>query len=80
MANHNNQNQHCLDIREIAGAIGAEIYGVDLSSPISNDTFKAIHRAFLEYLVIFFPFLGRIEKALVWTPMDSGLPGIFDLL
>jgi taurine dioxygenase len=44
-----------LDIREIAGAIGAEIYGVDLSSPISNDTFKAIHRAFLEYLVIFFP-------------------------
>ena len=62
MANHNNQNQHCLDIREIAGAIGAEIYGVDLSSPISNDTFKAIHRAFLEYLVIFFPEQKPLES------------------
>ncbi len=44
-----------IDIRPIAGTIGAEIHGVDLSKPLSDDGFEAIHQAFLEYLVIFLP-------------------------
>lgn len=48
-------DQHTLEIRPLAGSIGAEIFGVDLSRPMSDDAFEAIHSAFLEYLVIFLP-------------------------
>jgi taurine dioxygenase len=34
--------------------LGAEIFGVDLSKPLSNAEFDAIHRAFLKHHVIFF--------------------------
>lgn len=44
-----------LDIRPLAGAIGAEIHGIDLSTRLSDGTFEAIHLAFLEHLVIFLP-------------------------
>jgi len=43
-----------IDIRPTASAIGAEIHGVDLSQPLDNETWAAIHDAFHEYLVIFF--------------------------
>ena len=32
------------------------------------------------YLVIFLELLGSVENSLVCTPIDSGLPGILDLL
>lgn len=44
-----------IDVRPIAGALGAEIHGVDLSKPLNNETFSEIHQALLDYLVIFFP-------------------------
>ena len=43
-----------LDIRPIAGALGAEISGVDLSQPLSDATIKDIRQALLDHLVIFF--------------------------
>lgn len=43
-----------IEVRPIAGALGAEIDGVDLSADLSEAAFAEIHRAFLEYLVIFF--------------------------
>lgn len=43
-----------LDIRKMAGALGAEILGVDLSKDLDEGTFAAIHHAFLEHQVIFF--------------------------
>ena len=43
-----------IDVQPLTGSIGAEILGVDLSKPLGNETFDEIHRAFLEYLVIFF--------------------------
>jgi taurine dioxygenase len=43
-----------LEIRKIAGALGAEIRGVDLSEPLSRAAVDAIRRAFLEHLVVFF--------------------------
>ncbi len=44
-----------IKVKPIAGAIGAEIYGVDLTQPLSNGLFGAIYDAFLKHLVIFLP-------------------------
>ncbi len=43
-----------LEIHPIAGALGAELSGVDLSRTLDDDTVAAIRRAWLEHLVIFF--------------------------
>ncbi|MFO0997322.1 MAG: TauD/TfdA family dioxygenase [Alphaproteobacteria bacterium] len=44
-----------IEVRPIAGALGAEILGVDLSLPLDDETFALIKRAHLDHLVIFFP-------------------------
>jgi taurine dioxygenase len=41
-------------IRPLAGAIGAEVSGVDLAGEVDDDTIAAIRRAWLDHLVIFF--------------------------
>ncbi len=38
----------------VAGALGVEIRGVDLSRPLADEAFEQIRRAFLRHLVIFF--------------------------
>jgi len=43
-----------LDVRPVAGALGAEIHGVDLSRPLDAGTVAALRAALLEHLVIFF--------------------------
>lgn len=43
-----------LKIERSAGALGAEIHGVDLRRPLDEDTVAAIRRAFLDFGVIFF--------------------------
>jgi len=43
-----------LDVQPLAGALGAEIAGVDLSKELSNQVYDEIHQAFLEYQAIFF--------------------------
>jgi len=43
-----------LNIRRVAGALGAEISGVDLSQPLADETIAAIRQAFVEHQVIFF--------------------------
>src|SRR5690349_20742796 len=44
-----------LDVRPIAGSLGAEIHGVDLRSTVSDELLAAIKAALLEHLVVFFP-------------------------
>jgi len=39
---------------KIAGALGAEIGGVDLSRPLSREEFSEVKRLWLEHLVVFF--------------------------
>jgi taurine dioxygenase len=46
--------RNSLEIRPIAGALGAEIAGVDLSEKLDGHTIAAIRRAWLDHLVIFF--------------------------
>ncbi len=43
-----------LEIRPIAGALGAEIHGVDLSRSLSADIVARLRHALLDHLVIFF--------------------------
>jgi len=43
-----------IEAKPVAGAIGAEISGVDLSQPLADQTREEIYQAFLHYLVIFF--------------------------
>ena len=46
--------QQPIDIRPIAGALGAEVLGVDLGLEMSEDTITTIRQALLDHLVIFF--------------------------
>ncbi len=41
-------------IRTLTPGIGAEISGVDLAGPMTNQEFDAVHRALLDHCVIFF--------------------------
>jgi taurine dioxygenase len=42
------------DVQPISGVLGAEILGPDLSKPLSADAFDQIHRALIDFGVIFF--------------------------
>jgi taurine dioxygenase len=42
------------EVRPIAGAIGAELHGVDLAADLSDETAAAMRQALLDHLVIFF--------------------------
>jgi len=43
-----------IEVRPIAGALGAEIHGVDLARPLDDEVASEIRQAFLDHLVIFF--------------------------
>jgi len=42
------------DIRSLSDALGAEVLGLDLSRPLDDETFAAVHRAHLDHLVLVF--------------------------
>jgi len=42
------------DIKLMAGALGAEIHGIDLTKPITKEVAKEIRRLWLTHQVIFF--------------------------
>ena len=43
-----------IEVRPIAGALGAEIQGVDSARPLASEVVAEIRQAFLDHLVIFF--------------------------
>ena len=71
-------------VAPVAGALGAEISGLDLSAPLSDETILAVRRAWLDHLVIFFrdqnlspaQFLafGRRFGEAIEYPFVKGLP------
>ena len=71
-------------VEPIAGALGAEISGLDLSAPLSEETILALRRAWLDHLVLFFrdqalspaQFLafGRRFGEVIEYPFVKGLP------
>jgi taurine dioxygenase len=72
-------------VEKIAGALGAEIAGVDLAGGLDDDTVAAIRRALLDHLVVFFRdqrldpaalvAFGRRFGRLASYPFVEGLPG-----
>ena len=71
-------------VEPIAGALGAEISGVDLARPLTDEAILAVRRAWLDHLVVFFrdqdlsppQFLefGRRFGEIVEYPFVNGLP------
>lgn len=64
-----------IDVRPVAGALGAEIHGVDLSGAVPGEQFAEIRRAFGDYGVIFFRDQAlkpeqHIAFAERWAPID----------
>lgn len=47
------RNYRHIEVRPIAGALGAEIHGVDISRDLGDDVVGEMHQAFLDHLVIF---------------------------
>lgn len=43
-----------ITVSPVSPALGAEVHGIDLSEPLSDDAVDDIRAAFLEYLVLFF--------------------------
>ena len=43
-----------IEVKRVAGALGAEIHGADLRQALADETVAEIRRAFLEHLVVFF--------------------------
>jgi taurine dioxygenase len=47
------RNYRHIEVRPVAGALGAEIHGVDMSSDLADDVVGEVRQAFLDHLVIF---------------------------
>ena len=43
-----------IGIAPIAGALGAEVHGIDLAESMDDATFEQVQRALLEHCVLFF--------------------------
>jgi taurine dioxygenase len=78
-----------MEIRRIAGALGAELHGVSLKT-LSNGELEAVRRAWLEHLVIFFrdqelspeefmAFARRIGKPVEY-PFVKGIAGFPEVI
>jgi taurine dioxygenase len=44
-----------LNFQPLAGSLGAEVHGINLRAPLSEEQVATLRRALLEYLVLFFP-------------------------
>jgi len=78
-----------MEIRRIAGALGAEIHGIDLSSPTDQEIYF-IKKTWLEHLVVFFrdqdlspaefmAFAKRIGKPIEY-PFVNGIDGFPEII
>ena len=67
-----------MQIRRVAGALGAEIIGVDLRDPELD--FDAVYRAFLEHQVIFFRGVHLTEEEQLALGRRFGTPSIYPVM
>jgi len=69
-----------IDVKPLAGAMGAEICGVDLSAPLSNQQQNDIQQAFLDYLMIYFREQSLSPQMQVELSRQFGKPAIYPFL
>ncbi len=69
-----------IKIKRLAGSMGAEISGVDLSQPLANEQLVDIHQAFLDHLMIYFRDQALSPKAQVGLARHFGKPAIYPFL
>ncbi len=69
-----------LTIRQLSGAVGAEVTGVDLSSSIGAGTFDDIRQAFADHHALFFPDQNLAPADLVRFVQAFGTPLIHPYL
>ena len=69
-----------ITIKRLAGAMGAEVRGVDLSKPLANEQIVDIHRAFLDHQMIYFRDQELTPKAQVDLARHFGKPAIYPFL
>jgi len=73
-----------IEVKPVSGAIGAEVFGVDISQQLSDDVVGEIRQAFLDHLVIFLrdqelnpatqlAFARRFGETMIY-PLVKGLP------
>jgi taurine dioxygenase len=67
-----------IDVVPLAGALGAEIRGVDLRA-LDDPTFAAVHRALLDYEVVFFRGVGLSEEEHLELGRWFGTPSTFEI-
>lgn len=48
------RNYRHIEVRQVAGALGAELHGVDLARDLADDVVGEIRQAWLDHLVVFF--------------------------
>ena len=70
---HDQPYRH-IEVRRIAGALGAEIGGVDIAQPLGDGVAAEIRRALLEHLVIFFRGQSLIPQAELAFARQFGEP------
>jgi len=66
-----------ISIRKLHPALGAEIRGVDMGRPMDAATFKAVHDAWMEHLVLVFPDQRISDEQHVAFTRYFGEPEIF---
>lgn len=81
-----------IQIKQLAGSLGAEITGVDLSADLSDEVAAQLHQAFLRHQAVFFPgqtlqpaqmsrYVRRLGKPLVhpYLKSSSDTPEVHEL-
>jgi len=69
-----------ITVSPIAGALGAEVGGVDLSRPLSPDNIGTIRQALLDHLVIFFRDQGLTSENFLTFARAFGTPVEYPLI
>jgi alpha-ketoglutarate-dependent taurine dioxygenase len=66
-----------ISVRKLHPAIGGEIRGVDMRAPMDPATFRAVHDAWMEHLVVVFPDQRITDQEHVAFTRHFGEPEIF---
>ncbi len=69
-----------IKIKRLAGSMGAEISGVDLSKPLANEQIVDIHQAFLDHLMVYFREQDITPKTQVDLARHFGKPAVYPFL